>query len=291
MFKAILGHFNANLDIVNSIPALKAGYESLKATVDLIAKTLQQKEERITGTAVTKRNARRALARQACTLAQNIFAYAEVNNDEILRAKVNYTMSDLIRLRDGDFPAVCSIILNLARQRVDVLAGYNVTVAAIEDFDQNISAYEALEQSPRNLTSKLINFNESMVEHIRRGNKILKNQLDKLMSGLMETQQHFYYVYFNNRAIIDASTTHTQIKGKVTDALTGAAIYGATIEVVETKQTATTSPNGNYAVKHLKPDIYTVTISKPGFKSQTKTVVVVKLGQVSRVSFKLEAEQ
>ena len=291
MYKSIAGFFADNADIVNGVPALQSAVVSLANTIILISQTIQQKEEPITGISIVKRKARRALARQACTLAGHIYAYAEVVHDDDLQQKVKYTMSDFARLKDGELPAICRNILDIAMQHVADLAGYNVTAATNTSFLQNIDAYEAMEQRPRNEISKRITSNQTMKVLFKKGDNLIKNQLDKIMPRFIETETAFYNTYIGNRVIVDSATISTRIKGKVVNAHDNTPIDNATIEIIETKQIATTTRNGNYALKRLLPGTWPITVSKPGFKSQTVTVIVVKPGGITRVNFQLEAEK
>lgn len=63
------------------------------------------------------------------------------------------------------------------------------------------------------------------------------------------------------------------IRGKITDAITKAAIPGATVAVVNGNNGATTDGNGEYTLK-LNPGSYTIRVSFVGYATQTVTVNV-----------------
>lgn len=79
-------------------------------------------------------------------------------------------------------------------------------------------------------------------------------------------------------SVIYAQTTAGSIYGAVTDS-TGASIPNATVVITDVdtgvKQTTTTNGHGDYTFTTVQPSDYTVTISAPGFKSETQTGVTV----------------
>ena len=79
--------------------------------------------------------------------------------------------------------------------------------------------------------------------------------------------------------------------GQVTDA-TGAGIANATITVTDvTKNTSvqsTTNSTGEYAVSHLIPDDYDITVSAPGFKGAATKGIRVSADTSPKVDIKLE---
>jgi hypothetical protein len=82
------------------------------------------------------------------------------------------------------------------------------------------------------------------------------------------------------------------IQGEVTDA-SGAKVPGAAIVVEETsthyKTNDTANSAGTYAFPSLNPGTYTVTLTAPGFKTETRGGVVLTAGQLQQVDFKLVA--
>jgi hypothetical protein len=93
---------------------------------------------------------------------------------------------------------------------------------------------------------------------------------------------------------LSAQTFRGGIVGTVMDA-TGAAIAGAQVTVtnVDTGLTRTTvtGPDGNYAVTELPLGHYKVSVSQPGFKTQTASGVRVEVSANARVDVKLSPGQ
>ena len=76
------------------------------------------------------------------------------------------------------------------------------------------------------------------------------------------------------------------ISGKVTFT-DGAALHGASVQMVQTRQTAQTDGNGAYRFENVPPGRYTIMVHLEGFSDATKQVVVAD-GAVATLDFQLQ---
>jgi len=83
-----------------------------------------------------------------------------------------------------------------------------------------------------------------------------------------------------------AQAVYGSILGTVTDPQ-GAAVPNAKVTVTNqrkgTSDQTTTNPDGNYSVTHLIPDVYTVRVEAPGFKTVEYKDIIVSVDTGSRV--------
>src|SRR5881296_2379616 len=97
-----------------------------------------------------------------------------------------------------------------------------------------------------------------------------------------------FLIYAN---VVAAQTTSTEVLGTVTDA-TGAVVPNASISLLRVgtgeKRQSVTDTSGNYSFPLIEIGEYTVTAESQGFKTQSKTGIVVELQQKARVNFQLE---
>src|SRR5436853_7116005 len=86
-----------------------------------------------------------------------------------------------------------------------------------------------------------------------------------------------------------AQAVYGSILGTVTDPQ-GAAVPNAKVTVTNqrkgTSDQTTTNPDGNYSVTHLIPDVYTVRVEAPGFKTGEDEDLIVSVETGSRVDAK-----
>ncbi len=95
-------------------------------------------------------------------------------------------------------------------------------------------------------------------------------------------------------ALVFAQVDVTSVTGTVTDP-TGAAVPGATVQVVNAstgaKLNANTNEQGSYSVPAIPAGAYRVTVTKTGFKSETVQNVSLIVGVPGTVNVKLEVGQ
>jgi|GEM_PF-3995104 len=80
-----------------------------------------------------------------------------------------------------------------------------------------------------------------------------------------------------------------QFTGRVTDSA-GAAVSKAEVTVLNQGTnvvTSTTTGNGDYTVPYLKPGLYNVTVSAPGFNIETKAGLTLQVSQTLSLDFAL----
>ena len=284
MYNAVINFCDKNMTVIDSIPALRASYTSFTGTITLITHTIQQKAEILTGIAAGKADARQALAREAATLAAQVYAYANVKALIPLKEKVSLSVSYLSRLKDVELPAVCKNILKAAMENVTELAGYNVTAHTNTAFAAMIKAYESIEPDPRNAVSERVMQGASLRSLYKVADNVLKNEMDKMIARCINTNPDFFGAYTSNRVLVDAATTSSQIKGTATDRSNGNPLDNATVAITDTDITAMTNGKGKFVIKQLVPGKYTVTISKKGFETLTFWDQLVKLGQITTLN-------
>src|SRR3981189_513171 len=88
-----------------------------------------------------------------------------------------------------------------------------------------------------------------------------------------------------------AQAVYGSILGTVTDPQ-GAAVANAKVTVTNqrkgTSDTTTTNESGNYSVTHLIPDVYTVRVENPGFKTSEQKDVIVSADAAASVPLQFQ---
>src|SRR5437660_8189274 len=78
---------------------------------------------------------------------------------------------------------------------------------------------------------------------------------------------------------LNAQEARGTILGRVTDR-TGAVIGAAKVDAVNTdtgvRYSSTSNSSGDYIIPYLNPGPYTITVEQPGFKTYTRTGIVVR---------------
>src|ERR1700733_14538735 len=98
------------------------------------------------------------------------------------------------------------------------------------------------------------------------------------------------FLLFSLTAIARTQTVDTAILGNVSDS-SGAAIPGATVTVVSPStgitKTTVTGTQGQFEVQYLTPGSDDVTLQASGFAKQTRSGIVIQIGQQQKIDFTL----
>ena len=287
MFRSIEQHLDTHSSIVAGIPALLTAFNAFKSVIAAIANTEQLTTINLSGIAVDKSNAKLALAQIAADVAGLLGAYAAAISNPTLEAEVNYPVSRLKRTRDEQLVPVCQIIHDRAVEHQTALVDYGIKAPTIAALQTAINDYAAKTPNPRAALGNRKTQNAQRTELLRRGDAILKKQIDKLVQTLRTTEPEVHATYFNLREIPDAPSTVTQLKGTITDASTGAPLKGATITIVELGKTAVSTSTGKYHFKPVPHGNYTIKTAKEGYEPFEQDEIEVKLGDIRHLDMSL----
>jgi carboxypeptidase family protein len=279
MYDAVIAYCNNNAIVTATVAAFQTALTDFSAKVADIRDTVQMAEDVIIGVAMDKTQAQKDLAAQASTIAAAVFAFAASSNNNALKEKVNYTSSDFLRLKDGLLGPVCLNIHDAAQANLASLASYNITAAMLTAFSADISDYMDAVPSPRNaVTQRAANF-QALEALFKEADSVLKTQMDKTALLFVSANPEFYTNYRNNRIILDAGSTPSQIKGKVLQAANSKPLEGASVQVVGEGVAGISNNAGIFTLKPLQPGTYSIKVSKQGFADETINNIVVKLGR------------
>lgn len=280
-----LGDNNAALIATNG--AFQAAFNTFKDKIAAIVNTAQQKDVDLTGIAADKKAAKQKLCRTTADMAGIIYAYASATANNTLKQEVNLNFRDLMRTKDAQLAPRCQNIHDKGVENVDTMTGYGITPAKLAALQTDINDYAATTPKPRTARTHRATLNANLSTLFKEADQILIDQMDFLIVAFKAANPDFVSDYQKTRALIDAPTTTTQLKGKVTNQTNGTPVAGATVTVVEAGKTAATTAAGRYTIKPLAIGTYTVTVTKSGFNNFQITGVEVKLGQVNGLNIEL----
>jgi len=278
---------NNNAALIAANAAFQTAFNVFKDKIAAITETEQQKDADLTGIAADKKAAKQKLCRTATDIAGIIYAYASANADNTLKQEMNFTYSDLFRTKDDQLAPRCQNIHDKGVENLAAMTGYGITPAKLAALQTDIDAYAATTPKPRTARAHRATLNANLAVLFKEADTILTDQLDLLVANFKDTNPDFVSDYEKTRALVDAPTTTTQLKGKATNQTDGKPVASATVTVVEAGKIANTTATGRYTIKPLAIGTYTVTVTKTGFNNFQITGIAVKLGQVNSLNVEL----
>ena len=279
MVKTVVEYCDENAAIIAAVAAFVSALAQVKAKLSLLDENEQLTAVPITGIAADKNDRRKTMTDFGFDVSGMLYAYASSIDNNTLKAEVDYPISAFTRMRDSEIAVVCRTIHERGVENVNTAKDFGINADLLADLLTAIENYEASLTKPRTAIGKRKTQKANIAELIREIDEILINQMDRMMSRFRTTNPDFYETYFNLREIIDPNTTHTQLKGTITDAATGNPISNATITIVEPAKTAASDATGKYSIKPAPFGKFTVTVTKPGYTAFQKEDVVIKVGE------------
>lgn len=289
MYNAVIAYIEENPGIVQTVPAFQITLNAFKDKVGEIIAMAQLEAQVIGGAAIQKNELRLALCRQTADFAAAAYAYAVNTRNVAMQEKTKFSYSVLRRYKDGMLAPVCRNIIEAISPIPDTMSDYGITTQSVQDLVTAIDNYVVTISSPRNAISKRVSYRTALTSLFKEANDLLKKQLDKVALQFKASQPAFYTTYRNNRGIVDAGQSTTQIKGLVTTMATDTPVSGASVELLGESFTTTANTHGIFTIKTFRPGTFAIKVSKKGFLEKTIEEVVVKLGQSASVNVQLEA--
>jgi hypothetical protein len=287
MYQGIEKLCSDNPAIIATVAAFVTALTAFKAIIAAIGDMAQLKDTNLSGIAEDKTTLKQMLAQLAAYIAGLIYAYASATANNTLKEEVNFNYSQLLKTRDAELPLRCQIIHDKAVENIDALADYGITSARLTELQTAIDEYEAAAPKPRAAIGSRKTYKANLVELFKQGDKILNEQMDKIVPAFRSSHPDFYNTYINLRDIPDPSTTTTQLKGVVTSLSGGTAVKDAIVTVVELGKTAKTNSSGTYHFKPIPNGTYTVLVTAEGFNNFEVDGITVKLGQINHLDVEL----
>ncbi|MEQ1676280.1 MAG: carboxypeptidase-like regulatory domain-containing protein [Chitinophagaceae bacterium] len=270
--------------IVATSPAFQAAFNTFRAKKSALVTSFELEAQALKGIAMDKKQAKQLLATQFADVAALVYAFAFNAKNNTLKEAVNFSFTDLNRMKDDEINKVCANIRKAAWDNLVSLADYGVDEALIDSMDEILDLYQATTTGPRTAITNRRNYKTVIAEQIKEIDSLLKNSLDKIAVKFKKNHPDFYRTYTYNRVIVDPKSSTTQLKGVVTDAESKKAIAGVTVTAVinEKPFTAKTDLKGKYSIDTPVAGTYQLTFAHKAYKNIPELIIDIVLGK-SRV--------
>jgi len=290
---------NDNSSLWSGIPAMVTAVSGFGNNIAAIqsVRLIQEQDKR--GIPIDKEEKKQDAIEAALVVIGGLKAFARANKDNTLLKKIDYSHTELDKVRDTVTLDRLKIVRDEANIIIGLLGSYNVTATEVNALSGAIAAYEVMIPKPR----VALNISKSATEHLKRLLKEMDEPL-KIMDGLMDTlktsQKTFWKTYKNARIIVDSGSGGSGVKGTIKDKLTGAGLEGARVSVnaplnrtrtnarsATRTMTDLTNAEGNYAIRRLREGKYILTIQMEGYKDLQITVTIEK-GKITDADGEME---
>lgn len=264
---------------LSTIPAFKDAQETLQNKRDEIKATMQESIVPVSGIITDTADHREMLIERSFATAGSVIAYAAKNKDEALKAKVNYTRSDLQRMKGNTLVVVSRSIYGTAKELGDKLKNFGTTDEKLVELELTIDAFDVKSRAPRIAIVRRSTKTKGIDPLIREAKDILKSEIDPLFRQLKESHPNLCITYENIRSVVDPRVSTTRLSGVITVEATKEPYSGAIVRVEQAGTEMATDPDGTYNIGIPKSGFYTIHIIAPGFATQVIKNVRLKRGK------------
>ena len=272
-FIAVLEKFDS---FIMGVPSLYASYQNFKTKVSDIEQTTQKQIGKITGITDSKHHAQEKLAAHAAVVANVLMAYASrVGNDE-LKAYVDYSDWEIMKLRDELVAEVCENIYQRALVHAPDIASGGISSVEIQLLRDLIDTWKSRVDEPNAAKNLRRSHTIALRTHFAEADRILRDEIDTGISIFKVSNPDLYNAQKSARNIIDLGRRHKTIPpdeslacidGFITDGATSEPLEEVKILIVETGQYAETDEDGEYNLDSIKPGTYTLKVEVEGYET------------------------
>ena len=204
-------------------------------------------------------------------------AYADAIDNKALLKDSQLAESKISRLKDIELIQIAKGMYNLVNTNLEQLTPYGLTADTQTTFLSDIALFEAFIPQQGNAGLDKKNITKALNESYKTADKVVSH-FDKLLEIVRLTEPKFYADYKALRRI-EMPTDVVQLVAKITDAVTGAGIPNVSVSLQLNGSSADpivkqTAEKGGFQIKSLENGIYTVTVEKIGYLTQTLTLTL-----------------
>jgi hypothetical protein len=208
MFLTVQAVVGKNQSLWQPLKAFAAAVVELTDRINSINALSQSLNGGTKGVTAGKRQARHAMADAAEEAAGAVGAYASKKGDVELEAKVDYSASEILRVRDTLAANLCQAIHDTAKENLNALGTYGVTAKTLAALQTSIDSYRRSQSKPRTMRTDNRATQEQLTTEFAAIDKLLNEQLDRLMAKFKTTQPAFFTAYTAAREIVDNPGGH-----------------------------------------------------------------------------------
>lgn len=292
MYRTVIAVCDANLAKFAPTTAFHGMITKLKGNVNAVLAIRYTQEMETKGITEQKEQYRHRLARIAGTIAGAIRAYAIATNKLDLKERVNYSESELLRMRVEELLNAAKIIAEEttvhADEGLDAYgtdgSRYDELMEAIQFFEQAIPGTSVARTSRKTATENLKNL-------VTATNALLSEQMDQTVKIYQQPHPSFVLQYQAARKVIPSGVrieTEGTVLGTVTLKLTGMPLEGVLIELVGSAFIGSTDAEGMYRLNDVRAGVYTLRATKTGYKTYTAANKAVASRQELTLNVEME---
>lgn len=203
MYGSVDQVLDQNAAMFIQLEVLNNSHQLLKKGILMIGEYRQVQEGDNTGLTTDKSQLRNELVRSVLQVSAALKAYALTVNNNELKVKGDYGISDLVRSSDPILLDIAVLLSGLAAPLKGELPKFFVGEKELNELNELIAAFKIAIPKRRVAASTTKVSTVNIREVFNAQDLLLREQIDVLMQPFKFTQSDFYNAYRNARLIVD----------------------------------------------------------------------------------------
>jgi len=209
--------------------------------------------------------------------ATKLKTYANYKGNNPLIAFCTLSDSKLSKMKEIETIVYSKSLYGYVNESLTDLAKYQLTADTQASLLDLISNFEVTNPELSNEKGKYKNLSGNLSDDFKQGDAIIV-KLDDEVELIRNSDTEVYKLYWLKRKL-DYRVDSNQLMGHVSDATSGAGIPKATVSLALTGSSSEpivkqTADKGGFQQKTIPPGIYSVTVTKLGYVTQTLTITI-----------------
>jgi len=228
---------------------------------------------------------RKTMTDIAVRCAAATFAYAASQSNNTLKAQVDFTETKLNAKKKDEVDDVCQTIREVTDANIANVSNYGVSAGDTSSLQTAINLYRTSMQNPRQAKITKDEATNEIKKLIRDViDNSFKDQMDKMVNTLKNSNPRFVSRYFSAREIINLGSTTAKLRGNVfidadeNPAVNATVILFVTGETTPAYQTKTNT-EGYFTLPNLAENDYDLKIILPTFQDYFESAIHIAKGK------------
>lgn len=196
------------VDCIAIVPIISTLHNDFLVALQLILDTKEDADLDITGYTEDKKQKRVILETSCLKVAKSLTLYAQMNGLSSLKEKINFTASDLTRMRDTEIYTTACKIDELLQPYLGQIAQYGITATDAGQLVIDTKNFFDVIQSPKYKIGERVSLNVNLSTYMGNMDSLLKEKMDVAMTIVGINNSTLQSQYLSARAIDDTGTTN-----------------------------------------------------------------------------------
>lgn len=276
-----------NVALISGFVPLKNRHDKLGTLLTQIFENDKDRNSPTTSLTQGKQEKRSGLAETTMRLAKGAYIWAKDENKTELLADLDLEQTDISSGAENKALALAGRVLDILNQNKTALQGYGIEADDIKELEDAIDDFRKAAPKSRLVIGKNKVKQDDYKAKVKEASDLTDEIENLIISKFLKTNRDLVNNFLAARRIFDPASRSTALSIQVQDAEGKALadVYCDMLQVADEEQF--TNLEGKALIEGLKSGLYTLELSKEGYKTHSETIAI-KRGQTLKLVVKLE---